>query len=787
MEPTRKRNYSEQVDSSKSQRIDPPPTPAYTKEQVVELVCQGKFGIIDYLRGFQIDLRDYLRGTKIMHRAVAEDKVYVIAMLILLKFDVNEKDELGLTPLQVAKHLDHSNSIEYLLAQSEAFQPEEESWHIAPFQSPINEEMSYQNVKNVLEKLIEFFPHQCFIRDNENSLLVLPTIRRLRNLDDTLKCQCHTQAARNMNLDIFLMNIILGPFSSSYVRLDQRFYSGIPKNKNKEYQISFVHAYEKQTLFQQVNTCNPVGLYCFLKIHHLTIEEALVQERASLLKDYNPRYELLIHKDFKKKEFPFSWSKSDFELVSTEQLFELLANHDTISLYENEPSYKQALEAVASRVNNRDQHGFSAMDYVNAVRTLNWKGSGLFAAQIFREAPHYINQWVKEGIIQSDFLCYQEGLIDLKETLKKLRENRNYLFLKFQDTVVDYVKNDNFVGFGLVSCIFGGVFMIRHEEKVKTVRHIAFKMNLERLKELFNNIYDNDDDLFDVVAGWEGGDDWDTKQNIIQDFIALGGISDLNRKKRGQDLLKYSIERVLNYEFVGRENIPLALLDAGIEIPESIWHTMLKLPEQEMDEFKQVFDKLSTQALCPRFINYQDPETGNTPVHAILSEYKYGNDEKSRKYWMEFFISKGANLNLQNAQGRTPLHLIAVDDDPELSYAELLLENGADPHITDLEGKTPLHLHLEKCDSDADGDAQKFITEEGADVNIPDNDGNTPLKIAAERGMEENVKILLKAGANPFIPNCEGKLPIDYADAQEVQIIARLKKAMQKSRLIKLV
>lgn len=784
MEPTRKRTQSAEIESNKSQRIEAQSL-ACSKEEVVELICQAKFGVIDYLRGFQINLRDYLRGAKIIHRAVAEDKVYVVAMLILLKFDVNEKDELRLTPLQVAKHLGHSNCIEYLLTQSEAFQSEEESWCIAPFQSPINHEMSYQNVKNVLETLMEFFPQQCFIRDIEKSLLVFPTIRRLRNLDDTLRCQCYTQAANKLNLDIFIMSIILGPFSSGYVRLDKRFYSRIPKNKNKEYQISYVHAYEKRTLFKQVNHCNPGGLNLFLKIHRLTHEEALLQERASLSGDDSSRYKLLIHKDFKTIEFPFTCSESDFVLVSSEQLFELLANHDTISLYENEPSYKRALDAVASRVNGRDQHGFSAMDYVNAVRTLNWKGSGLFAAQIVRVATHYINQWVKEGIIPSDFVCYQDGLINLKETLKKLRENRNHLFIKFQDTVVDYVKNDNFVGFGLVSCIFGGVFMIQHEEKVKSVRHIAFKMNLAGLKELFNNMYDNNDDIFDVVGDWEGND-WDTTQSIIQDFITLGGISYLNRKKRGGDLLEYSIERVLNYEFDGRENIPLALLDAGIEIPESIWHTMLKLTEPELNEFNQVFERLSMQSVCPRFINYQDPETGNTPLHELLSKDESGSHNKSRKYWMEFFISKGANLNMQNAQGSTPLHLIAADDDIELSYVELLLTNGADPHIADLEGKTPLHLHLETCDSDADGHAEKFIKETNADVNIPDNHGNTPLKIAADRGMEENVRILLRAGANPFIPNCEGKLPIDYADAQGVQIIAKLKKAMQKSRLIKL-
>lgn len=786
MEPTRKRNYTEPFDSNKSQRIETQsPIPVYSKEEVVELFCQGKFGIIDYLRGFQIDLRDYLRGTKIMHRAVAEDKVYVIAMLILLKFDVNEKDELGLTPLQVAKHLGHSNSIEYLLAQSEAFQSGEESWRIAPSQSSISQEISYQSVRKVLETLIEFFPQQCFIRDNDKSLLVLPTIRRLRNLDDTLKCQCHTQAAKKLNLDIFIMSIILGPFSSSYVSLDKCFFSRIPKNKSKEYQISFVHAYAKQTLFQQVNVYNPDGLNCFLKIHRLTHEEALLQERATFSGDDNSRYGLLIHKDFKKIEFPFSWSKSDFELVSLEQLFELLANHDTISLYETVPTYKRALDAVVARVNGRDQHGFSATDYVSAVRTLNWKGSGLFAAQIFREAPHYINQWVQEGIISSDFACYQDGLIDLKETLNKLGENRNSLFLKFQKTVIDYVKRDNFVGVGLVSCIFG-VLMIRHEERVKTVRHLAFKLNLVGLKELFNNSYDNYDDMFDVVADWEG-EDWNSKQNIIHDFITLGGIPYLNRKKRGGDLLEYSIERVLNYEFEGRENIPLALLDAGIEIPESIWHTMSKIPQRDLtNDFEQVFERLSVQSVSPRFINYQDPKTGNTPLHELLSKDKYGSHKKSRKYWIEFFISKGANLNLQNAQGETPLHLIADDDDIKWNYGELLLNNGADLHITDLKGKTPLHVYLERCDPDADGGAQKFIKEEGADVNIPDNDGNTPLKIATERGMNENVEILLQEGADPLIPNCEGKLPIDYADAQEVQIIAKLKEAMQKSRLIKL-
>jgi ankyrin repeat protein len=48
------------------------------------------------------------------------------------------------------------------------------------------------------------------------------------------------------------------------------------------------------------------------------------------------------------------------------------------------------------------------------------------------------------------------------------------------------------------------------------------------------------------------------------------------------------------------------------------------------------------------------------------------------------------NLNLQDSQGRRPLHFAAMSNQKEC--ATLLLRRGVNPAPADLDGRTPLHL-----------------------------------------------------------------------------------------------
>lgn len=90
----------------------------------------------------------------------------------------------------------------------------------------------------------------------------------------------------------------------------------------------------------------------------------------------------------------------------------------------------------------------------------------------------------------------------------------------------------------------------------------------------------------------------------------------------------------------------------------------------------------------------------------------------------EDFLAVGKDVNMQDDEGRTPLHYAAAHDNTRI--AQTLVDNKAD---------------LEKLDSKS----------------------NTPLHYACGYGRLDVVDILLRGGANVSAENMNGKKPIDLA------------------------
>jgi hypothetical protein len=59
-----------------------------------------------------------------------------------------------------------------------------------------------------------------------------------------------------------------------------------------------------------------------------------------------------------------------------------------------------------------------------------------------------------------------------------------------------------------------------------------------------------------------------------------------------------------------------------------------------------------------------------------------------------------------------------------------LLEHGADPNVQDKDGGTPLHFAVEGCHVDV----ARLLLDYGADPTIRDNKGRTPLDIGSDCG-----------------------------------------------------
>jgi len=120
---------------------------------------------------------------------------------------------------------------------------------------------------------------------------------------------------------------------------------------------------------------------------------------------------------------------------------------------------------------------------------------------------------------------------------------------------------------------------------------------------------------------------------------------------------------------------------------------------------------------------------------------------------VKLLIDAGANVNYKDSPRKsTALHTATYWGQSEI--VELLVKNGANVNVQNIYGDTPL------MNSANHGDVQavKFLLKKGADVNLKDKDGETALFRAAMGGKNVNVKImelLLKKGADVNEPNEE--------------------------------
>ena len=85
-----------------------------------------------------------------------------------------------------------------------------------------------------------------------------------------------------------------------------------------------------------------------------------------------------------------------------------------------------------------------------------------------------------------------------------------------------------------------------------------------------------------------------------------------------------------------------------------------------------------------RYINSQN-DKGQTPL--FIASFNASGDSSSHEKVIEILISSGADLNIQDENGNTPLH-IALYQDGSMSICRLLINQGARLDIENSEGET---------------------------------------------------------------------------------------------------
>lgn len=109
------------------------------------------------------------------------------------------------------------------------------------------------------------------------------------------------------------------------------------------------------------------------------------------------------------------------------------------------------------------------------------------------------------------------------------------------------------------------------------------------------------------------------------------------------------------------------------------------------------------------------------------------------------------------SNGETALHIVVSRRD--LTWTRWLLQEGANPNIADNRGRTPLIAAAEIGFLDA----IEVLVRRGAQVDVANQAGETPLIAAVHSRNIEMMEVLLQNGANPDVADNTGRSARDYA------------------------
>jgi len=178
------------------------------------------------------------------------------------------------------------------------------------------------------------------------------------------------------------------------------------------------------------------------------------------------------------------------------------------------------------------------------------------------------------------------------------------------------------------------------------------------------------------------------------------------------------------------------------------------------------------------------PENSSTKSNIQIDESELVESKESREYDCtdslghridQYFMKKvkfedlkkyieNNNINKQNANGSTPLILACSENSFDL--AQFLIKQGANVNLPDKEGNSPLHNTILQTKNVK---LVSILIKKGANVDSKNYLGLTPLMCAAYKNHNEIITMLLKSGANRSLKSKDHKTALEYANDKETK------------------
>lgn len=140
---------------------------------------------------------------------------------------------------------------------------------------------------------------------------------------------------------------------------------------------------------------------------------------------------------------------------------------------------------------------------------------------------------------------------------------------------------------------------------------------------------------------------------------------------------------------------------------------------------------------------------------------------------IQVLLNAGANIHNTDLDGNTPLHILCLKNQKQtIDLISFLLKSGADISALNYRMRTPFFISSIQRDNQYRNQTEpilKYLLSQGAEIDVQDIDGYTPLYYAVRRDDTENIKFLIKNGANPNKKNEKGESPYQLAKEKKNQ------------------